>query len=147
MMRNPVQTIGNLIDKAPLSYLGSVDGEGFPEVKAMLPPREREGIRRLYLTTNTSSRRVAHFRENPKACVYFCDRRFFRGVMLQGTIEVLEDNDTRQRIWREGDTLYYPQGVNDPDYCVLCFTATRGRYYSNFKSEDFAVEDSPLFNP
>jgi general stress protein 26 len=29
------------------------------------------------------------------------------------------------------------QGVTDPDYCVLKFTARSGRYYSNFKSEDF----------
>ena len=37
------------------------------------------------------------------------------------------------------DTMYYPQGVTDPDYCVLKFTAVKGRYYSNFKSEDFEV--------
>ena len=30
-------------------------------------------------------------------------------------------------------------GGDDPDYCVLRFTAERGRYYQNFSSEDFAV--------
>ena len=35
--------------------------------------------------------------------------------------------------------MYYPQGVTDPDYCVLKVTAEKGRYYSNFKSEDFDV--------
>ena len=137
MMRDPQQTIGNLIDKQGVAFLGSVDGEGFPNLKAMLPPREREGIRVFYLTTNTSSRRVAQFRENPKACLYFCDRRFFRGVQLVGTVEVLEDPQTKERIWREGDDRYYPGGVADPDYCVLRFTARTGRYYSNFHSEDF----------
>ena len=43
-------------------------------------------------------------------------------------------------IWQEGDTMYYPEGVTDPDYCVLRFTAERGRYYSNFKTEDFEIE-------
>lgn len=43
------------------------------------------------------------------------------------------------RIWREGDTLYYKEGVNDPDYCVLRFTAARGSYYSDFKSERFEI--------
>ena len=38
MMRDPVSTIGNLIDKQSTAYLGSVDGEGFPNVKAMLAP-------------------------------------------------------------------------------------------------------------
>lgn len=139
MMRDPVQTIGNLIDKQSVAYIGSVDGEGFPNVKAMLPPRKREGLSVFYFTTNTSSRRVAQYRENPKACVYFCDKRFFRGVQLLGTAEVLEDDETKREIWREGDTMYYPGGVTDPDYCVLRFTVTRGRYYSNFSSEDFTV--------
>ncbi|MPM37046.1 hypothetical protein SDC9_83651 [bioreactor metagenome] len=57
--------------------------------------------------------------------------------MLKGTIEVLTDEASKKRIWRAGDTMYYPGGVTDPDYCVLKFTATGGRYYSNFKSEDF----------
>lgn len=83
--------------------------------------------------------RVGQFRKNPKACLYFCDRRFFRGVMLTGTMEVLEDAGHKEMIWEEGDTMYYPLGVTDPDYCVLRFTAMKGRFYSNFKSEDFEV--------
>jgi len=83
--------------------------------------------------------RVAQYRENQKACIYFCDKRFFRGVMLKGTMEVLEDSESKEMIWREGDTMYYSKGVTDPDYCVLKFTAQSGRYYSNFRSEDFLV--------
>lgn len=37
--------------------------------------------------------------------------------------------------------MYYSRGVTDPDYCVLKFTAEKGRYYHNFKSEDFAIPD------
>ena len=140
MMRDPVQTIGNLIDRAGVSYIGSVDGEGFPEMKAMLPPRRREGVRELWFTSNTSSMRAAHYRENPKASAYFCDRRFFRGVMLKGHMEVLTSPEIKAEIWREGDERYYPGGVDDPDYCVLHFTAFSGRYYSSFHSEDLPVE-------
>ena len=139
MMRNPEQTIGNLIDKQGVTFVGSVDGDGFPNMKAMLPPRKREGIREFWFTTNTSSMRVAQYRKKPNACIYFFDKRFFRGVQLLGTMEVLEDAATKEMIWRDGDTLYYPGGVTDPDYCVLKFTAHSGRYYSNFKSEDFEI--------
>lgn len=55
-------------------------------------------------------------------------------------MEVLTDSRHKEAIWQEGDTLYYPEGVTDPDYCVLKFTATDGRYYSSFKSENFTVE-------
>ncbi len=139
MMRDPEQTIGNLIDKQGVAFIGSVDESGFPNIKAMLPPRKREGIRQIYFTTNTSSMRVSQYRRDPKSCVYFCDRRFFRGVMLRGTMEVLEDSDSKEMIWQGGDTMYYPLGVTDPDYCVLRFNAVDGRFYSNFKSEDFEI--------
>lgn len=138
-MRDSVKTIGNLIDKASSSIISSVDSEGFPNTKAMLPPRMRDGIRYIYFSTNTSSMRVKQYINNSKACIYFYDKRFFRGVMLKGTMEVLQDTKSKEMIWHDGDEMYYPKGVTDPDYCILKFTAQRGRYYSNFKSEDFEV--------
>ena len=139
-MRDAQKTIGQLLDKQSVVFLSSVDADGFPNTKAMLAPRKREGLTTFYLTTNTSSMRVAQYRENPKACLYFCDKRYFRGAMLIGTVEVLEDGAAKEMIWQEGDTMYYPLGVTDPDYCVLRFTASKGRYYSHFHSEDFEID-------
>ncbi|MDR0373888.1 MAG: pyridoxamine 5'-phosphate oxidase family protein [Nitrososphaerota archaeon] len=139
ILRNSGQALGTLIDKLSVSFVGSVDDFGFPNLKAMLPPRRREGVRVFWFTTNTSSRRVAQYRANSKACVYFCDTRLFWGVQLIGTMKVLEDTVSKELIWREGDMMYYPGGVTDPDYCVLKFTTQRGRYYANFNSEDFEV--------
>lgn len=140
-MRDSVKTIGGIIDKSGTAMIGSVDGEGFPNMKAMLPPRKREGISEFYFTTNTSSMRVKQYLENPKASIYFYDKRFYRGVMLKGTMEVLTDSKSKEEIWREGDEIYYPLDVTDSDYCVLKFTAQSGRYYSNFRSEDFLVNN------
>ena len=138
-MRNPTETIGKMIDKASVSFLSYVDGDGFPITKAMLRPRERNGIKEIWFSTNTSSNKVRFFKENNKASVYFVDRRFFRGVSLVGTVEVLETPEAKERLWQVGDKMYYKKGVTDPDYCVLKFTAFKGRYYSNFKSEDFEI--------
>ena len=139
-MKNFVKTVGNIVDKASVSIISSVDENGFPNTKAMLPPRKRENIKHLFFTTNTSSMRVKQYSKNPKACVYFFDKRFFRGVMLRGAMEVLQDGASKEMIWKDGDEMYYSKGVTDPDYCVLKFTAHDGRYYSNFKSENFEIE-------
>ena len=69
----------------------------------------------------------------------FLGQPFFKGVMLLGTVEVMEDGEHKEMIWEKGNTMYYSKGVTDPDYCVLKFTAVKGRYYNNFKSEDFEV--------
>ena len=138
-MRDFEKTIGNMADKTKIAFVGSIDEEGFPNIKAMLKPRKRDGIKNFFFTTNTSSMRVKQFLDNDKACIYFCDTRFYRGAMLRGRMEVLTDNVSKEMIWQEGDTIFYAEGVTDPDYCVLKFTAVSGRFYSNFQSEDFEI--------
>ena len=138
-MRDSEKTIGNIIDKQSICYISSIDEDGFPNTKAMLQPRRRNGIKEIYLTTNTSSSKVKSIKNNSKACLYFCDKRFFRGVMLKGYAEVLEDQESKDMIWRCGDTLYYREGKTDPDYCVIKFTSISARYYSNFKSVDVEI--------
>ena len=59
--------------------------------------------------------------------------------MLSGTMEVLTDQESKKMIWKRGDTLFYKGGVTDPDYCVLKFTAEKGRYYCDLKTESFDV--------
>ena len=127
-------------DEAGLSFVGSVDDGGFPQVKAMLAPRGREGLRVFWFSTNASSMRVAQFRRNGAACLYFCDPRTFRGLLLTGTMEVLEDAASRRLVWCEGDERYYPGGVDGPDCCALRFTARTGRYYCDFHSENFEIK-------
>jgi general stress protein 26 len=133
------ESIEKLITHTTVSIISSVDENGFPNTKAMLPPRKRNGLKEFYFTTNTSSMRVTQYNRDNKACIYFFDKRFFRGVMLIGTMEVLTDQRTKEMIWRNGDTMYYPLGVTDPDYCVLKFTANKMRTYQNFKSETINV--------
>ncbi len=140
MMRDVEKTIGNLFNKQKTVYISSVDEDGFPNTIAMLPARKNVGIKEFYFTTNTSSMRVEQYRKNNKACIYVADTRFFRGVMLKGTMEVLTDSDIKHECWKFGDDMYYPGGINDPDYCILKFTAQSGRYYANFTKENFVVE-------
>ena len=37
--------------------------------------------------------------------------------------------ENKALIWNEGDEKYYPNGVDDEDYCVLEFQTDHGRYY------------------
>lgn len=61
--------------------------------------------------------------------------------MLIGTMEVLQDDEIKQEIWCIGDNMFYKQDVTDPDYCVLKFTAIKGRYYRDLKTESFDIDD------
>jgi general stress protein 26 len=76
-MENVLEKVEKLIDSVKVSFIGSVDAEGFPNMKAMLAPRKHVGLRTFWVTTNTSSRRVAQYRKNPKASIYFYEKGRF----------------------------------------------------------------------
>lgn len=133
--------IERFIEKQKVSFICSVDENGFPNIKAMLKPRKMDGLKEFYFSTNTSSLRVRQYQNNSNASIYFYRKGLIKytGVMLVGKMEVLTDQKTKDMLWRKGDTIFYKKGVTDPDYCVLKFTAERGRYYCDLKTESFEV--------
>ena len=136
-----LEEIEKFIDRQNVSFVCSIDEDGFPNVKAMLKPRKHVGLKEFYFSTNTSSMRVKQYLANPSASIYFYQKGLIKyvGVMLIGTMDVLTDQDSKTMIWKKGDTLFYKNGVTDPDYCVLKFTANKGRYYCDLKTESFDI--------
>lgn len=136
-----LKKVENFIDKQKVSFICSIDDENCPNVKAMLKPRKRIGLKEFYFSTNTSSMRVKQYKDNSSASIYFYHKGLIKyvGVMLKGKMEVLTDQETKNMIWEKGDTMFYKKGVTDPDYCVLKFTATSGRYYCDLKTENFDI--------
>jgi general stress protein 26 len=59
--------------------------------------------------------------------------------MIVGTMEVLQDETSKKEIWKTGDELYYPLGINDPDYCALKFSGSKIRTYHDFKKEEIRI--------
>ncbi len=136
------QKLKKFIDRQKVSIVASIDEAGFPNLKAMLKPRKHVGLREFYFSTNTSSMRVRQYQSNPKASIYFYHKGLihYEGVMLIGKMEVLTDQESKNMLWKRGDTMFYKGGVTDPDYCVLKFTAEKGRYYCDLKTESFEIE-------
>ena len=127
-----------LVNRSTIAMLGTNGENGFPNIKAMLK-MENEGLKKIWFITNTSSKRVEQIKKNSKACVYFVDPNEFKGLMLIGNIKIFQDKSSRQRLWREGFERYYPLGVDDPDYSVLCFTGLRSNFYHGLSNIDFEI--------
>jgi general stress protein 26 len=127
----------NLANRSTIAMLGSNTENGYPNIKAMIK-KENEGLKTIWFSTNTSSKRVQQLTKNPRTCVYFVDHATWEGLMLVGDIEVLQDVESRKRLWQESDEKYYPLGViDDPDYTVLRFTACSCNYYHGLANLTF----------
>ena len=124
------------ISKQKTAFIASVNGQGYPVIRAMLAPRKIDG-NEIYFSTNTSSNKVKQYLANNKACIYFYKRGQFKyqGVAMTGEMQVCTDQATKDEIWRFGDKLFYKQGVTDPDYCVLKFTCKTAHCYCDLKLE------------
>ena len=127
-----------LVNRAKIAMLGTNGDDGYPNIKAMIKA-ENEVLTRIWFSTNTSSKRITQLNRNSKACVYFVDFNQWEGLMLVGNIEVLQDIESKKRLWREGYEKYYPSGVTDPDYSVLRFTAQWGDYYHALSEISFEL--------
>ena len=138
-MPNVEEAIARLFDAQNLSFIGTVDPDGYPAIRAMLRPRHFDGIRTIYFSTNAPTNKVRDIAGNPKACVYVCDPARFEGACLKGTMELLTDAHHKALLWRDGDTLYYPGGVTDPGYVALRFTAISARRYGDFASTEITL--------
>ena len=127
-----------LFKKKKIVFIGSQDSDGYPNIKAVLVADKKEGMKEIVIKTNTSSRHVQQFKENPKGCLYFMGLIGFKGAMLRGEYSVIEDDELKDKYWKKGDEKYYLDGYHD--YCLLIFRAENGRYYHKYESGDFEIE-------
>jgi general stress protein 26 len=80
-----------LYKKARRIIICSGDADGYPLARAVLPVKGGKNIGEIYFTTNTSSRHVAEYTENPKAGIYFFNPVFYQGCLLKGAMEIVTD--------------------------------------------------------
>lgn len=127
-----------LVENSKTVMVGTNGEKGYPNIKAMMRLKH-DGLKKFWLSTNTSTKRVKLLRTDNKVCLYFVDENNFSGLMLTGTIEILQDRASKEMLWSDGCEVYYPLGVNDPDYTVLCFTSEWGNYYRHLKNVTFKI--------
>ncbi len=119
-----------LVERSTIAMVGTLETDGAPRIVAMIAA-EHQGLKTIWFSTNTSSEHVGQLTRDPRACVYFAQwaEEPWRGLTLAGRMEILRDRASRERLWENGCERYYPEGIDDPDYTVLRFTAEWGKYY------------------
>jgi len=127
-----------LVKSSRFALLSTIGDDGHPWTKMMFNIAP-EGLKKIYFSTNTSSKRVTHILKDGRASVYFFDQERFVSLLLVGTARVLQDEESRKRFWVDGFERYYKLGVNDPDYSVIEFVASKANLYYSLSKTDFLV--------
>lgn len=107
--------------------VSSVTESGYPRI-CILIKLKAEGCKTIYFATGTSSKKVAHYKSNPKAGVTYYDNH--DSVTLIGNMTIVTDKKLKDALWDDWMAKHFPNGgKEDPEYCVIKFTTQEATIY------------------
>ncbi len=136
-----IEKAWELIQRSGFVEIGFVDETGMPNIRKTYIQQEYKSVKRHFISTNTSSYHVRQLMQNNKACLYYSDSETFEGLCLYGTVKLHFERDYKQFFWHEGDEKYYPDGIDDEDYCILEFCAETARYYGSMGKHVISADE------
>jgi general stress protein 26 len=90
-----------------------------------------------YMGTNTSSRKVAQLRKDPRSCLYYVNSTSFEGLTVTGLLEEVLDREVKAALWMPSWEQYYSGGIDGGDYSIFRFVPEHARYYHGLEVAEF----------
>ncbi|MGQ9729693.1 MAG: pyridoxamine 5'-phosphate oxidase family protein [Candidatus Zipacnadales bacterium] len=114
-----------IITRVNVSALITLDPHGFPTVRPMGTLKVDEDFT-VWFATSAHSAKCEEIAANPKVSVYWEqggeDMGNYGWVLVKGIAELLRDEPTLDRFWRDEWVTYFPQGRSDPTYAIMRVT-------------------------
>ena len=128
-----IKAAEELLKKNQVCQVASVTEKGYPRIIIMIPLKT-EGIKTFYFSTAASSKKIEHFKKNPKAGVTFYDQH--DSVTLTGEMSIVTDKALKDSLWCDWIAKHFQNGgKDDPEYTVVKFVTHEGDIYVNEQFE------------
>lgn len=111
-----------IMKAAETAIIALVDEDGFPRASA-ISNLKTEGTRYAWFVTGLSTGKARCIRKNNRAGLCYCDGS--NNVTLMGTVEILTEPEIKKEMWVDWFIEHFPEGTEDPDYCILKFTTEK----------------------
>lgn len=132
-----VKKAEKLLTQCKVCTVASVSERGYPRI-CVLMPLKTNGIKEFWFSTGASGTKVRHFRKNDKAGV-----TFYGGgdsVTLTGNMKIVTDKAVKDGLWGDFLARHFPDGgKDDPEYCIIHFTANEATVYIDGEFETFEI--------
>lgn len=117
-----------LLDKAKVVFLATNGSHGgHPNLRAMVVAKN-ESLVRIWFCTSLGSDKILELIKDDKATLYGFSPRATTEFRLWGSIEILDDAESKKHAWKDEFKAHFPGGASDPDLRVLRFDASNGVY-------------------
>lgn len=138
MNANIFEKANRIVNGATEAYIGLIDDRGSPSVSTVSSIRA-DGIFKGWFATGMDANKTKRILANPKASV--CYRREGDNVTLVGEAKIRTDETIRHELWQDWFINHFPQGKDDPNYCVIEFETRRAALWVENESAEFAIAD------
>ncbi len=98
--------------------LASITRNGYPRpipMKVIAVDKDNN----VWFATSLKSDKVTEFTENPRAGIA-CSN-YEMSASLQGKVYIVVNKEEKKQLWNEGMRIYFPDGDESKDYCLLKF--------------------------
>lgn len=138
MNANIFEKANQIIRVCDVAYIGLIDEDGYPMVST-IEPIDPESVFEAYFSTGIHSNKYGCLKKSRKGSV--CYHAGGDNVTLIGDVEILTDQQSKNRFWREDYSQFYALGETDPVYCILKFTTRRALLWIDNESASFGVDE------
>lgn len=130
-----------LLEPGKTIFLVTAGEDGLPDARAMAPV-QCDGDKTVWMLTGKCSDKYRQLSKDPRCLIYatdFDDTEEYHEIRLWGAVEILDDADSRASAWVDDYACYFPAGKDDPNLCVLKFTAASGTVQTRTAKDRFAL--------
>ncbi len=103
------------------------DEDGYPAA-SMITAARADGFNWIAFCTGAGWNKPRRAAKDPRSCVYLFDEATFTGISLVGRTEVLNDVETKRRMWFDELSDAF-SGPEDESWCVMLFKPERYNIY------------------
>jgi len=101
------------------------DGTPHGRMMTHLPPGDDMVI---WYATGRQSNKVREIKKNPNVSVFIDHPTDHMSVSILGKAEIVTDTRRRKKYWQDAWSFFWPDGPNDPDYCLIKITPNKIEY-------------------
>jgi general stress protein 26 len=83
----------------------------------------------LWFFTGLSTGKISEIDWNPEVNLSYSDGGANKYVSVSGTAEIVDDRAKKEELWSDIYKAWFPQGLDDPDLCLLRVDVTFAEYW------------------
>lgn len=117
----------DLVDGFDNGMLVTKDLSGDLQARPMNIAEHDTASGEIIFSSSIRTDKIEEMRKSPQVCVAF--QSSTRYVSLTGSVTIDQDREKIRELWNKSWELWYPEGAEQPDICLIRFSPVVGEYW------------------